>query len=125
MLYKLLVPADDYQKAMRSAKYALMIIALTFLVFFLVEILGKQRIHPFQYALVGLAITLFYVMLTSISEHSNFNLAYLVSSAVVISLHAVALARSMDSLVALSNVRSSSAMLSSSFHGQNGWVVAS
>ena len=82
----LMLPIDDYQKSMRSAKYGVMSIALTFLIFFLVEILNKRRIHPFQYALVGLGLVLFYVLLVSISEHSNFNLAYLISSIAIITM---------------------------------------
>ncbi|MCF8378031.1 MAG: cell envelope integrity protein CreD [Bacteroidales bacterium] len=80
----LFLPVDDYQKSMRSAKYAVMSIALTFLIFFMVEILNKRKIHPFQYALVGLGLVLFYILLVSISEHSNFNLAYLISSIAVV-----------------------------------------
>ncbi len=76
----LFLPLDDYQKSTRSIKYAVMTIALTFLIFFLVEILNRRKIHPFQYALVGLALCLFYVLLVSISEHSNFNLAYGIST---------------------------------------------
>lgn len=59
----LIIPLDDYQKSMRSAKYSIMTIALTFLVFFLVEILNKRKIHPFQYILVGLSLCLFYILL--------------------------------------------------------------
>ena len=81
----LMLPLDDYQKSMRSAKYAIMTIALTFLIFFLVEVLTGRKIHPFQYILVGLALCLFYVLLVSISEHSNFNLAYLISTFAVVS----------------------------------------
>ena len=81
-----MLPIDDYHKSMRSAKYGVMCIALTFLIFFLVEILNKRRIHPFQYALVGLGLVLFYVLLVSISEHSNFNLAYLISSIAIVSM---------------------------------------
>ncbi len=76
--------ADDYQKTIRSVKYAILTIGLTFLVFFLIEIINKKKIHPFQYTLVGLALCLFYVLLLSISEHVNFNVAYLISAAVVI-----------------------------------------
>lgn len=76
----LLNEVDDYKKAQRSAKYSVMTIALTFLVFFLVEVINKKRIHPFQYILVGLALCLFYILLVSISEHSNFNLAYAIST---------------------------------------------
>lgn len=82
----LILPLDDYQKAMRSAKYAVMTIALTFLVFFLVEILNGRKIHPFQYTLVGLALTTFYILLISISEHSNFNLAYSISMGAIVSM---------------------------------------
>jgi inner membrane protein len=73
---ELLLPLDDYQKSMRSAKYAIMTIALTFLIFFLVEILNGRKIHPFQYALVGFGLCLFYTLLMSISEHTSFNIAY-------------------------------------------------
>jgi inner membrane protein len=84
--FDLLLPLDDYQKSMRSAKYAGMTIALTFLVFFLVEVLNKRKIHPFQYILVGLALCIFYVLLVSISEHSNFNFAYIISALGTISM---------------------------------------
>jgi len=85
----LILPLDDYQKSMRSAKYAIMTIALTFLVFFLVEILNKRKIHPFQYILVGLALVLFYILLVSISEHSNFNFAYGMSTLGIVSMVAL------------------------------------
>ena len=78
----LIMPLDDYQKSMRSSKYAVMTIALIFLVFFLVEIMNGRKIHPFQYTLVGLALCLFYILLISISEHSNFNIAYLISAGI-------------------------------------------
>jgi len=78
----LIMPLDDYQKSMRSSKYAAMTIALIFLIFFLVEILNSRKIHPFQYALVGLSLCLFYILLISISEHSNFNIAYLISAGI-------------------------------------------
>jgi inner membrane protein len=82
----LLIPGNDYQKSMRSAKYALLAIALTFLTFFLVEIFNKSKLHPFQYILIGLALCLFYILLVSITEHSNFNLAYIISSFSVIGI---------------------------------------
>ncbi len=82
----LLIPVDHYQKSTRSAKYAIMIIVFTFLVFFFVEVLNKTRIHPIQYLLVGLALIIFYSLLLSISEHLSFNLAYLISAIATISL---------------------------------------
>jgi inner membrane protein len=82
----LLLPMNDYQKAMRSAKYALLAISLTFLTFFLVEIFNKKEVHPLQYILIGLALCLFYTLLESISEHSNFDLAYGIASISVIAM---------------------------------------
>jgi len=82
----LLLPVDQYQKTERSAKYAIMFIALTFMIFFFVEVLNRQRIHPVQYLLVGLSISIFYVLLLSLSEQIGFNLAYGLSSLGVIGL---------------------------------------
>ena len=82
----LILPVDQYQKTMRSAKYAIMFIALTFMIFFFVEILNRRRIHPVQYLLVGLSISIFYVLLLSLGEQIGFNLSYLVSSVAIIGL---------------------------------------
>jgi inner membrane protein len=82
----LLLPLDDYQKSMRSAKYAIMTIGLTFLIFFMIEILNKRKIHPFQYILVGLSLSIFYVLLVSLSEHVSFNLSYLISTLAVVGM---------------------------------------
>lgn len=76
----LLLPVDSYQKSMRTAKYAILFIALTFMVFFFVEIMNRKFIHPVQYILVGLALVLFFALLLSISEHLAFNLAYILSA---------------------------------------------
>jgi len=83
---KLLVPVDGYQKTMRTSKYGLMIVVLTFLSFFMIELFGKKAIHPIQYLLVGLALIIFYSLLLAISEYFTFDLAYLISSLLVILL---------------------------------------
>ncbi len=82
----LLIPVDHYQKSMRSAKYAIMFILLTFLVFLFTEILNGFKIHPVQYLLVGLALIIFYTLLLSISEQVGFTYAYLISSGAIILL---------------------------------------
>jgi len=83
---ELLIPVDHYQKSMRSVKYAILFIALNFIIFIFIEIKSKTRIHPFQYLLVALALLIFYVLLTSIGEQIGFNRAYLVSALAVTSL---------------------------------------
>jgi len=83
---RLLLPVDEYQKTTRAAKYAIMFIVFTFLAFFLTEILNRKVIHPIQYALIGFALLLFYVLLLSISEQMAFNHAYGISSAGIVLL---------------------------------------
>ena len=80
------LPVDQYQKTERSVKYAILFIALTFVSFFLSEIITKTAFHPIQYTLVGFALVLFYVLLLSLSEHVGFNLAYLIGSGGIVFL---------------------------------------
>ena len=75
------IPVEQYQQSMRSAKYAILIILLTFGVIFFTEIMNKTRIHALQYLLVGLALCLFYSLLLSFSEHIGFNPCLLYTSA--------------------------------------------
>ena len=79
-------PVDDYRKTWRSARYASLFIAATFLTFFFSEILKGRRVHPVQYLLVGSAVVLFYLLLLSISEHIGFDLAYLLAALVIVLL---------------------------------------
>ena len=81
-----LMPANQYQKSTRTAKYAILVIGLTFLVFFFIQVLQKVNMHPFQYILVGLALVVFYVLLLSISEFLPFNQSYIMAGAATILL---------------------------------------
>jgi inner membrane protein len=82
----LYVPVTEYQKNDRAAKYAVLIIALTFMVFFFVQVLNKVRVHGIQFLLVGFALCLFYVLLLSFTEHIGFNTAYLLAGTMTIGL---------------------------------------
>ncbi|MDR9750669.1 cell envelope integrity protein CreD [Pseudomonas sp. SZMC_28357] len=79
-------PVDQYLKSDRAIKYALLFIALTFAGFFLFEVLKRLAVHPIQYALVGAALALFYLLLLSLSEHLGFALAYLLSASACVLL---------------------------------------
>ena len=81
-----MIPVDEYQKSERSVKYGILVISLTFLIFFLIQTMSKIDIHPFQYLMIGIALTMFYSLLVSISEHSNFLKAYLIAGTSVIIL---------------------------------------
>lgn len=82
----LFIPVNGYQKTLRTVKYALLCILLTFTAFFLIETAHKKSIHPFQYGLVGLALILFYTLLLSFSEYTGFNSAYIIASGATIGL---------------------------------------
>jgi inner membrane protein len=73
-------PVDLYQTVERSVKYGFLFILLTFAAFFLFEVLGRLAIHPVQYALVGFALAVFFLLLISLAEHVGFALAYLAAS---------------------------------------------
>lgn len=87
----LLVPVDSYSMADRSLKYGFLLLALTFLGYFIFEITAKERrkVHPIQYCLLGAAILIFYLLLVSISELITFNVAYLISALMVMGLISV------------------------------------
>ena len=78
---KLIQPVDTYQLVMRAAKYAILFLGFTFLMYFIIEIISKVTLHPVQYLLVGFANCIFYLLLLSLAEHISFNLSYLVSAA--------------------------------------------
>lgn len=79
-------PVNVYSMADRATKYGLLFVALTFAAFFLFEVMKRLPIHPVQYALVGLALALFFLLLVSLSEHIEFALAYVAASAACIAL---------------------------------------
>jgi inner membrane protein len=69
-------PAGLYQRLERASKYGFLFVGLTFAAFLLVELLRRLAIHPVQYALVGLALAMFFLLLTALSEHVDFTPAY-------------------------------------------------
>lgn len=73
-------PVNLYSKVDRASKYGLLFVLLTFVGFFMFETIRQLPIHPIQYALVGLALAIFFLLLLSLSEHIDFGLAYLVAS---------------------------------------------
>ncbi len=83
---KLLQGTDSYGKSMRSVKYAILFIALTFCIYFFIELIKNKSVHPLQYILVGLALCIFYTLLLSISEYLGFDYAYLIAATATVGL---------------------------------------
>lgn len=82
----LFIPVNGYQKTMRSVKYAILCIVLTFAAFFIIEMVNKKSVHPIQYGLVGVALLMFYTLLLSFSEYIGFNMAYVVATVATVGL---------------------------------------
>lgn len=78
--------ASPYQSVERALKYAAMFIGFVFLAYFLFEITSNVRAHPAQYVLVGLAQTIFYMLLLAFSERIGFDFAFLIAAVMTVSL---------------------------------------
>ena len=79
-------PVDVYQQSERAVKYGILFVFLTFVAFFLFEVLRRMAVHPIQYVLCGSALALFFLLLVSLSEHLPFAAAYLVSTGACVGL---------------------------------------
>lgn len=80
----LLDGANPYQSVERALKYAPLFIGLVFLTYFLFEVTRGVRAHPAQYILVGLAQSVFYMLLLSISEVAGFTPGFLMAAAATV-----------------------------------------
>jgi inner membrane protein len=69
-----------YEQSLRAARYAVLFVGLSFVSYFLFETLGRLRLHPLQYLLVGFANVLFYLLLLSLAEHVGFGIAYMLGT---------------------------------------------
>lgn len=78
--------STDYTKIERAVKYGILFVVLTFLLVFAVEFMSHTKVHPLQYALIGLSISIFYLLLVAISEVLGFDVAYIISSVAVSAL---------------------------------------
>jgi inner membrane protein len=81
--------ADSYRSTRRSLHYIPLFLGLVFLTYFLFEIRTGKRVHPAQYALVGVAQTVFYLLLLSFAEHLGFDVSFLIAGASTVSLLSV------------------------------------
>jgi inner membrane protein len=78
--------ADPYQSVNRSLKFVLLFLGLLFLTYFMFEVSTSKRVHPAQYALVGVAQIIFYLLLLSLSERIGFDFGFLVAGAATVCL---------------------------------------
>ena len=79
-------PVFLYSKITRAVKYGILFVGLTFLTFLIFELTTKMRLHYVQYGLIGVAMTIFYLVLLSIAEHTEFINAYIIAAFINIGL---------------------------------------
>lgn len=85
--FSLLTPVDVYSMSYRATRYGVLFIAITFLAFFAWEQLTPGlRLHAMHYLLVGLALSVFFLLLLALGEHLQFALAYALAAAALILL---------------------------------------
>ena len=94
---ELVQPVDIYQRCTRAVKYGGLFVALSFLTLFLIETLLRCPLHPIQYGLMGLALSLFYLLLLALAEQLGFPLAYMVATGALCALMGVYLAGALAS----------------------------
>jgi len=82
-------PVDAYQRDYRAIHYAVLFIALTFMALFLWEHTLGASVHSMQYAMLGAALSVFYLVLTALSEHLNFAGSYALAASAMTLLLAV------------------------------------
>lgn len=81
--------ADSYRSIHRSLHYITLFLGLVFLTYFLFEAMTGRRVHPAQYALVGIAQTIFYLLLLSLAEHLGFDFSFLIAGAATVALFSI------------------------------------
>jgi inner membrane protein len=82
----LIEPVDRYVLAYRATEYGFLFVLFTFAAFGIVEVLWGIRLHAVQYLLVGVALSVFFLLLLALSEHVAFALAYLCAAASCVAL---------------------------------------
>ena len=82
-------PVTLYRMARRSMDYSILFIAVTFVALFVFEMVSRRRMHMLQYVMVGLSMSVFYLVLLSLAEHIGFNLAFAAASVITIVMNSV------------------------------------
>ena len=100
-------PTNFYTKMTRALKYGFLFLAITFVAFVLFEVLCDLRIHPVQYALLGIASGVFFLLLLSLAEQIGFALAYATAAGaclILLTLYAHALLKRWKRTISFSAI---------------------
>ncbi len=92
-------PVNVYSLSYRATQYAFLFVLFTFAALGLAEVLAGLRLHPMQYALVGSALAVFFLLLIALSEHFAFAHSYAAAAAACVALLTCYLRHPLGTLV--------------------------
>lgn len=75
-----------YSQITRAIKYSVLFFTLTYITFLIFELGIGRRLHIVQYAIIGLALSMFYLTLLSMAEHAGFFKAYISAALIIITM---------------------------------------
>ncbi|HSD68413.1 MAG TPA: cell envelope integrity protein CreD [Woeseiaceae bacterium] len=76
----LYMPISVYRLTLRAVTYGVLFVVLTFVSYFMFEVIAGLRLHPLQYLMVGMANVIFFLLLISLAEHIGFGGSYIASA---------------------------------------------
>ncbi|MEQ9561562.1 MAG: cell envelope integrity protein CreD, partial [Woeseiaceae bacterium] len=76
----LYMPISIYRLTLRAVTYGVLFVVLTFVSYFMFEVIAGLRLHPLQYLMVGMANVIFFLLLISLAEHIGFGWSYIASA---------------------------------------------
>ncbi len=82
-------PINIYSLSWRATEYGLLFIVIMFAAFFLFEVLKNLRIHAIQYAFIGAAQAIFFLLLLALSEQFAFLASYAAAATACLLLTAI------------------------------------
>ena len=91
-------PVNVYALAHRATEYGFLFVLFTFAGLALAEVMAGVRLHAIQYALVGSALAVFFLLLIALAEHTSFATAYAAAAAACVVLLAVYLRHPLGTL---------------------------
>jgi len=80
----LLEATPVYRMVSRAAKYSLLFVVLSFATYVTFEFLSRSRIHVVQYGMLALSLSLFPLLLLSLSEPIGYTTGYWASASLVL-----------------------------------------
>lgn len=86
-----------YRMVKRAVDYGILFIAVSFVALFAFEMITRRRMHLLQYGMVGLSMSVFYLVLLSLAEHVSFGGSFVAASLVTVLMNSLYVAAALSS----------------------------